>query len=47
MPKTTRHFSFDSNDVKSFDGLESLTNAKKLRSFLPISQYFEFQDFHT
>ncbi|KAK8469873.1 hypothetical protein PHAVU_004G008740 [Phaseolus vulgaris] len=39
IPKTTRHFSFEFRDVKSFDGLESLTNAKRLRSFLPISQY--------
>ncbi|ESW22953.1 hypothetical protein PHAVU_004G008900 [Phaseolus vulgaris] len=39
MPKTTRHFSFDFSDVKSFDGFESLSDAKRLRSFLPISQY--------
>ncbi|XP_068501516.1 putative disease resistance RPP13-like protein 1 [Phaseolus vulgaris] len=37
IPKTTRHFSFEFRDVKSFDGFESLTNAKRLRSFLPIS----------
>ncbi|KAK8469910.1 hypothetical protein PHAVU_004G008918 [Phaseolus vulgaris] len=37
MPKTTRHFSFEFCDVKSFDGFESLTDAKRLRSFLPIS----------
>nr|XP_007151083.1 hypothetical protein PHAVU_004G016500g [Phaseolus vulgaris]ESW23077.1 hypothetical protein PHAVU_004G016500g [Phaseolus vulgaris] len=37
IPKTTRHFSFEFRDVKSFDGFESLTDAKRLRSFLPIS----------
>nr|ACZ74653.1 CNL-B28 [Phaseolus vulgaris] len=35
--KTTRHFSFEFRDVKSFDGFESLTDAKRLHSFLPIS----------
>nr|ACJ22811.1 NBS-LRR type putative disease resistance protein CNL-B8 [Phaseolus vulgaris]ACZ74686.1 CNL-B8 [Phaseolus vulgaris] len=43
MPKTTCHFSFDSIDVKSFDGFGSLTDAKRLRSFLPISQYLGSQ----
>jgi len=38
IPKTTRHFSFEFRDVKSFDGIESLGDAKRLRSFLPISQ---------
>nr|AAK61315.1 NBS-LRR resistance-like protein B8 [Phaseolus vulgaris]AAK61319.1 NBS-LRR resistance-like protein B8 [Phaseolus vulgaris] len=38
MPKTTCHFSFEFLDVESFDGFESLTNAKRLRSFLPISE---------
>nr|XP_007150945.1 hypothetical protein PHAVU_004G007900g [Phaseolus vulgaris]ESW22939.1 hypothetical protein PHAVU_004G007900g [Phaseolus vulgaris] len=38
IPKTTRHFSFKFRDVKSFDGFESLTDAKRLRSFLPISE---------
>ncbi|XP_068501475.1 putative disease resistance RPP13-like protein 1 [Phaseolus vulgaris] len=38
IQKTTRHFSFDFDDVKSFDGFGSLTDAKRLRSFLPISQ---------
>ncbi|XP_068501488.1 putative disease resistance RPP13-like protein 1 [Phaseolus vulgaris] len=38
MPKTTRHFSFEFHDVESFDGFESLTDAKRLRSFLPISE---------
>ena len=37
MPKTTRHFSFAINDVKCFDGFGSLTDAKRLRSFLPIT----------
>ncbi|ESW22913.1 hypothetical protein PHAVU_004G005600 [Phaseolus vulgaris] len=37
IQKTTRHFSFKFGDVKSFDGFESLTDAKRLRSFLPIS----------
>nr|ACJ22817.1 NBS-LRR type putative disease resistance protein CNL-B22 [Phaseolus vulgaris]ACZ74674.1 CNL-B22 [Phaseolus vulgaris] len=36
IPKTTRHFSFAFLDVKSFDGFGSLTDAKRLRSFLPI-----------
>nr|XP_007150966.1 hypothetical protein PHAVU_004G009300g [Phaseolus vulgaris]ESW22960.1 hypothetical protein PHAVU_004G009300g [Phaseolus vulgaris] len=39
MPKTTRHFSFEFCDVKSFDGFESLTDAKRLRSFLPINSW--------
>ncbi|XP_068501337.1 putative disease resistance RPP13-like protein 1 [Phaseolus vulgaris] len=39
MLKTTRHFSFQLCDVNSFDGFESLSDAKRLRSFLPISQY--------
>nr|ACJ22813.1 NBS-LRR type putative disease resistance protein CNL-B16 [Phaseolus vulgaris]ACZ74712.1 CNL-B16 [Phaseolus vulgaris] len=38
IPNTTRHFSFDFDDVKSFDGFGSLTDAKRLRSFLPISE---------
>ncbi|KAK8469918.1 hypothetical protein PHAVU_004G009800 [Phaseolus vulgaris] len=38
MPKTTRNFSFEFCDVKSFDGFESLTDAKRLRSFLPIPE---------
>jgi len=36
IPKTTRHFSFEFRDVRSFDGFGSLTDAKRLRSFLPI-----------
>jgi len=36
IPKTTRHFSFAFDDVRYFDGFESLTDAKRLRSFLPI-----------
>ncbi|ESW23316.1 hypothetical protein PHAVU_004G036600 [Phaseolus vulgaris] len=43
IPKTTCHFSFEFRDVKSFDGFGSLTNAKRLRSFLPISQYWGSQ----
>ncbi|KAK8469861.1 hypothetical protein PHAVU_004G008001 [Phaseolus vulgaris] len=38
IPKTTRHFSLEFSDVKSFDGFGSLTDAKGLRSFLPIKQ---------
>nr|ACJ22822.1 NBS-LRR type putative disease resistance protein CNL-J5 [Phaseolus vulgaris] len=38
IQKTTRHFSFEFYDVKSFNGFGSLTDAKRLRSFLPISQ---------
>ncbi|KAG2383788.1 putative disease resistance RPP13-like protein [Vigna angularis] len=41
VPKTTRHFSFALRDfvlcdVRYFDGLGSLGDAKRLRSFLPI-----------
>jgi len=43
IPKTTRHFSFELRDVKSFDGFESLIDAKRLRSFLPISKFWEIQ----
>ena len=39
MSKTTRHFSFEFRDVESFDGFESLTDAKRLRSFLSISAF--------
>ena len=38
MPKATRHFSFAVNDVKYFDGLGSLSDAKRLHSFLPITE---------
>ena len=40
ISKTTRHFSFVFHDVRSFDVLGILNNAKRLRSFLPISQFF-------
>ncbi|XP_068501543.1 putative disease resistance RPP13-like protein 1 [Phaseolus vulgaris] len=43
IPKTTRHFSFKFRDVKSFDGFGSLTDAKRLRSFLPFSRDFNCQ----
>jgi len=36
--KATRHFSFVGDDVKGFDGLGSLIYAKRLRSFLPITE---------
>ncbi|XP_022632284.1 putative disease resistance RPP13-like protein 1 [Vigna radiata var. radiata] len=36
IPKTTRHFSFASNDVRYFNRFGSLTDAKRLRSFVPI-----------
>nr|XP_007150950.1 hypothetical protein PHAVU_004G008400g [Phaseolus vulgaris]ESW22944.1 hypothetical protein PHAVU_004G008400g [Phaseolus vulgaris] len=36
IPKTTRHFSFEVSGVKSFHDFRSLTDAKRLRSFLPI-----------
>ena len=39
VPKTTRHFSFKFHDIKKFDGLKSLTDAKRLRSFLPLTEY--------
>jgi len=39
IPKTTRNFSFELCDAKSFYGFEGLIDAKRLRSFLPISQY--------
>ncbi|KAK8469931.1 hypothetical protein PHAVU_004G012801 [Phaseolus vulgaris] len=38
IPETTRHFSFEFHDIKSFDGFGSLSDAKRLRSFLPFSQ---------
>ncbi|XP_068501334.1 putative disease resistance RPP13-like protein 1 [Phaseolus vulgaris] len=43
IPKTARHFSFKFSDIKSFDGFGSLTDAKRLRSFLPISQCWDSQ----
>nr|ACZ74709.1 CNL-B12 [Phaseolus vulgaris] len=39
ISKATRYFSFEFHDVKSFYGFESLTDAKRLRSFLPISEF--------
>ncbi|CAJ1946721.1 unnamed protein product [Sphenostylis stenocarpa] len=36
IPKSTRHFSFKGDDVKYFDGFGSLTEAKRLRTFLPV-----------
>jgi len=38
IPKTTRHFSFAGDEIKGFDGFGSLTDAKRLRSFLPITE---------
>jgi len=38
IQKTTRHFSFEVGDVQSFVGLVSFTDAKRLRSFLPLSK---------
>nr|ACJ22815.1 NBS-LRR type putative disease resistance protein CNL-B18 [Phaseolus vulgaris]ACZ74714.1 CNL-B18 [Phaseolus vulgaris] len=38
IPETTRHFSFEFHDIKSFDGFGSLSDAKRLRSFLQFSQ---------
>ncbi|XP_047175433.1 putative disease resistance RPP13-like protein 1 [Vigna umbellata] len=37
IPKTTRHFSFAFRDVRYFDGFGSLTDAKRLRSFVQIT----------
>ena len=37
IPNTTRHFSFSFGDVEYFDGLGSLTDAKRLRSFHSIT----------
>ncbi|XP_047175432.1 putative disease resistance protein At3g14460 [Vigna umbellata] len=42
IPKTTRHFSFSFDDLEYFDGLGNLTNAKRLRSFLPITSNISF-----
>ncbi|XP_027922471.1 putative disease resistance protein At3g14460 [Vigna unguiculata] len=39
ISKTTRHFSFGISDVKYFDGLGSLTDAKRLRSFFPYKEF--------
>jgi len=38
IPKTTHHFSFALDDVKCFDGFGSLTDAKRLRSFISITE---------
>ncbi|XP_027923472.1 putative disease resistance RPP13-like protein 1 [Vigna unguiculata] len=38
IPKTTRHFLFTPGDVKCFNGLESLSDAKRLRSFIAIAR---------
>jgi len=38
IPKATHHFSFAVNDVECFDGFGSLTDAKRLRSFIPITE---------
>nr|ACJ22820.1 NBS-LRR type putative disease resistance protein CNL-J3 [Phaseolus vulgaris] len=43
IPKTSRHFLFEYGDVKRFDGFGCLTNAKRLRSFLPISLCLDFE----
>nr|XP_007163962.1 hypothetical protein PHAVU_L001800g [Phaseolus vulgaris]ESW35956.1 hypothetical protein PHAVU_L001800g [Phaseolus vulgaris] len=43
ISKETRNFSFEFHDVKSFYGFESLTDAKRLRSFLPISEFLHSQ----
>ncbi|XP_047175431.1 putative disease resistance protein At3g14460 [Vigna umbellata] len=37
IPNTTRHFSFSLDDVEYFDGLGSLTDAERLRSFHSIT----------
>ncbi|WVZ14979.1 hypothetical protein V8G54_012545 [Vigna mungo] len=39
IPKATRHFSFAFDDVKCFDGFGSLTEAKRLRSFIPLTKF--------
>ncbi|KAK8469933.1 hypothetical protein PHAVU_004G013200 [Phaseolus vulgaris] len=36
IPNKTRHFSFEVRDVEGFDGFGILSDAKRLRSFLPI-----------
>ncbi|KOM56826.1 hypothetical protein LR48_Vigan10g271800 [Vigna angularis] len=40
IPKTTRHFLFAFDDLRYFDGSGSLTDAKRLRSFVPITNNF-------
>jgi len=42
IPKATRHFSFAVSDIKYFDGLGSFSDAKRLRSFLPITKMMFF-----
>ena len=42
IPKANRHFLFAVNDVRCFDGLGSLTDARKLRSFFPITEIWRF-----
>ncbi|RDX62985.1 putative disease resistance RPP13-like protein 1, partial [Mucuna pruriens] len=39
IPKITCHFSFVINDVKYFNGIGSLPDAKRLRTFIPIPAY--------
>ncbi|WVZ15930.1 hypothetical protein V8G54_013496 [Vigna mungo] len=50
IPNTTRHFSFSLNDVGYFDGLRSLTDAERLRSFHSITNdmryHFDLRQFN-
>ncbi|XP_014491132.1 putative disease resistance protein At3g14460 [Vigna radiata var. radiata] len=45
IPKTTRHFSFASADLRFFDDFGSLTDAKRLRSFVQITNYAIYPGF--
>ncbi|XP_020237491.1 putative disease resistance RPP13-like protein 1 [Cajanus cajan] len=38
IPKTTRHFSFVINHLHYFDGFENSYDAKRLRTFMPITE---------
>ncbi|XP_047175442.1 putative disease resistance RPP13-like protein 1, partial [Vigna umbellata] len=42
IPKKTRHFSFANNDIRYLDGFGSLTDAKRLRSFVQITNYCKY-----
>ncbi|XP_027925290.1 putative disease resistance RPP13-like protein 1 [Vigna unguiculata] len=46
VPNTTRHFSFRLEDARCFDGLGSLTDAKRMRSFLPIRETATTKSYH-
>ncbi|WVZ14980.1 hypothetical protein V8G54_012546 [Vigna mungo] len=46
IPKTTRHFSFAFHDVRYLYGFGSLTDAKRLRSIVPINYFYSAWKFN-